>query len=250
MFIILVLVITIPVTQPHPEKFVFCIYLTEDKDSNLARNVDGLTVLSCSRTPTPTHTHIFWAPCLSRLLFCLCSDSSKDNSQAFGPRRPKAGWVQHEYFPGHFLFSRCHLLGCVQTFPYTEIVSSTDFGAYLAPGLPNKCSMGPHQLNRILHCRVGPVSYKTPLSLLYLPLGWAIGHPTCLKGYFYQLKLLKYIVYFIYQRWEFLRMTVFKKWNESPKHFLPRLSIVCSFLHTLFWNFRFYGSFLIFPCPG
>ena len=47
MLIILVLVITIPVTQPHLEKLLFCISLTEDKDSSLTRNVDGLATLSC-----------------------------------------------------------------------------------------------------------------------------------------------------------------------------------------------------------
>lgn len=86
MLIILVLVIAIPVTQPHLEKLV-CIYLTEDEDSNLTRNGDGLTLLCCTAPPHPSTKHTSFG--LS--LFCLCGDSSKDNFQALGLRRPKAG---------------------------------------------------------------------------------------------------------------------------------------------------------------
>ena len=81
MLIILVLVITIPVTQPHLEKLLFCIYLTEDKDSSLTRNVDGLPILSCFVPPRSFGLSVI----------CWCGDRRDNNSQAFGLRRPKAG---------------------------------------------------------------------------------------------------------------------------------------------------------------
>lgn len=117
MLIILVLVITIPVTQPHLEKSLLCIYLTEDKDSSLTWNVDGLTILS--RFFSPISFGLY--------LFRLYGDRTEENSQALSPRRLKEmfflGWVQHEYFPGHFLCFSCYLLERVQTFPYIEMLS-------------------------------------------------------------------------------------------------------------------------------
>lgn len=81
MFIILVLVITIPVTQPHLEKLLFCIYLTEDKDSSLTRNVDGLPILPWFSPPRSS----------GHSVICWCGDRRDNNPQAFVLRRPKAG---------------------------------------------------------------------------------------------------------------------------------------------------------------